>query len=106
MIGSKPTLRDGRNHWVTWWQQSGSLVQGRPGNYLVYFPSYQYLNAVLAEFQVRHPSVPVLVQRPGMTESERDAFLAALPSSTAKPWSGLPCWVEFSAKGSTWLASV
>jgi DNA excision repair protein ERCC-2 len=55
----------------------GSLVQRRRGNYLVYFPSYQYLNAVLAEFQVRHPSIPVLVQRPGMTESERDAFLAS-----------------------------
>lgn len=36
----------------------GTLVQGRPGNYLVYFPSYQYLNTVLQEFQGRHPSVP------------------------------------------------
>jgi len=55
----------------------GSLVQGRRGNYLVYFPSYQYLNDVLREFQVSHPTVPVLVQRPSMTEPERDAFLAA-----------------------------
>ncbi len=55
----------------------GTLVQGRRGNYLVYFPSYQYLNAALQEFQVCHPAVPVLVQRPGMSESERDAFLAA-----------------------------
>ena len=55
----------------------GTLVQGRRGNYLIYFPSYQYLNAVLQEFQARYPSVPVLVQRPGMTEPERDAFLAA-----------------------------
>ena len=54
-----------------------TLVQGRPGNYLVYFPSYQYLNAVLREFQARCPSVSVLVQRPGMNEPERDAFLAA-----------------------------
>ena len=55
----------------------GTLVSGRAGNYLVYFPSYQYLNSVLQEFQVRHAAVPVLVQRPGMTEPERDAFLAA-----------------------------
>jgi DNA excision repair protein ERCC-2 len=55
----------------------GTLVQGRRGNYLVYFPSYQYLNDTLQTFQVRHPSVPVLIQRPGMTEPERDAFLAA-----------------------------
>jgi DNA excision repair protein ERCC-2 len=55
----------------------GTLVEGRHGNYLVYFPSYQYLNDTLLTFQIRHPSVPVLVQRPGMTEPERDAFLNA-----------------------------
>ncbi len=55
----------------------GTLVSGRRGNYLVYFPSYQYLNDVLREFQVSHPTVPVLVQRPGMTEPQRDEFLAA-----------------------------
>jgi len=55
----------------------GTLVQGRPGNYLIYFPSYQYLNAVLQEFQASYPSLPVLVQRPGMTELERDAFLSS-----------------------------
>lgn len=55
----------------------GALVQGRRGNYLVYFPSYQYLNDTLQTFELRHPSVPVLVQRPGMTEPERDAFLNA-----------------------------
>ena len=55
----------------------GTLVNGRPGNYLVYFPSYQYLNDTLQEFQIRHQSIPVLVQRPGMSEPERDTFLAA-----------------------------
>lgn len=55
----------------------GTLVSGRRGNYLVYFPSYQYLNDVLREFQAAHPTLQVLVQRPGMTEPERDAFIAA-----------------------------
>jgi DNA excision repair protein ERCC-2 len=55
----------------------GTLVQGRRGNYLVYFPSYQYLNDTLQKFQIRFPPVSVLVQHPGMTEPERDAFLAA-----------------------------
>ena len=58
----------------------GILVQGRRGNYLVYFPSYQYLNSVLQEFQARSPAMATLVQRPGMTEPERDAFLAAFSS--------------------------
>jgi len=55
----------------------GTLVSGRRGNYLVYFPSYQYLNDTLQAFQLRFPSVPVQVQRPGLTEKERDAFIAA-----------------------------
>jgi len=55
----------------------GTLVLGRRGNYLVYFPSYQYLNDTLQAFQLGHPLVPVLVQRPGMSEPERDGFLAA-----------------------------
>jgi DNA excision repair protein ERCC-2 len=54
-----------------------TLVEGRRGNYLVYFPSFQYLNDVLQEFQRRHANIPVLVQKPGMSESEREAFLAA-----------------------------
>jgi DNA excision repair protein ERCC-2 len=54
----------------------GTLVSGRRGNYLVYFPSYQYLNDVLREFQVSHSAIQVLVQSPGMTEPERDEFLA------------------------------
>ncbi|HWH68136.1 MAG TPA: ATP-dependent DNA helicase [Candidatus Sulfotelmatobacter sp.] len=55
----------------------GALVQGRPGNYLVYLPSYQYLTAVQEQFQALHPALRVLVQRPGMNETERDTFLAA-----------------------------
>jgi DNA excision repair protein ERCC-2 len=54
-----------------------ALIQGRPGNYLVYLPSYQYLTAVQEQFHALEPGVPILVQRPGMSEPERDAFLAA-----------------------------
>jgi Rad3-related DNA helicase len=55
-----------------------TLIAGRAGNYLVYLPSYQYLTSVLAKFQSAAPEVPVLVQRPGMTETEREQFLATL----------------------------
>ena len=54
-----------------------SLVEGRPGNYLVYLPSYQYLTAVQEQFHALHPVVPILVQRPGMSEPDREAFVAA-----------------------------
>ncbi len=55
----------------------GTMVQGRRGNYLAYFPSFQYLNDVLREFQRRYPDLPVLPQKPGMSEPERDSFLAS-----------------------------
>jgi hypothetical protein len=58
-------------------QAIASLVEGRPGNYMVYLPSYQYLTAVQEQFHAQHSAVPILVQRPGMSEPDREAFLAA-----------------------------
>ena len=54
-----------------------TLVAGRRGNYLAYFPAYQYLSAVQEQFHAQHPGVQILVQRPGMSEADREAFLAA-----------------------------
>ena len=54
-----------------------AAVAGRRGNYLVYFPSYQYLEAVRAEYRQLQPAARMLAQRPGMGESEREEFLAA-----------------------------
>jgi DNA excision repair protein ERCC-2 len=55
----------------------GAVVEGRRGNYLVYFPSYQYLSAVRERFQSFHPEMRLLAQRAGMSEPEREEFLAA-----------------------------
>ena len=57
-------------------QAIATLVAGRPGNYLVYLPSYEYLAAVRQSFQADHPRVAVLAQSPRMSEAERAAFLA------------------------------
>lgn len=54
-----------------------ALVGSRPGNYLVYLPSYQYLTAVQEQFHTLEPAIPILVQRPGLSEAEREEFLAA-----------------------------
>ena len=58
-------------------QAIACFVGERPGNYLAYFPSYQYLAAVHEQFHALCPEVPILVQRPNMSEPEREAFLAA-----------------------------
>lgn len=49
----------------------------RKGNYLVFFPSYAYLQNVYEIFAGKYPEVPTLVQSSGMSEQEREAFLAA-----------------------------
>ncbi|MBM7709638.1 ATP-dependent DNA helicase [Enterococcus lemanii] len=52
------------------------MVFAKKGNYLVFFPSYQYLDAVYEVFKKTFPEVQTLIQGSGMNESEREAFLA------------------------------
>lgn len=52
-----------------------SLVQNRPGNYLIFFPSYKYLLAVYDQFIQDFPELHTLLQGAGMSEEEKEAFL-------------------------------
>ena len=53
----------------------GALVGQRQGNYLFFFPSYAYLEMVLRQFKTSE-GMEIVVQTPGMSEPERDAFIA------------------------------
>jgi DNA excision repair protein ERCC-2 len=48
----------------------------RPGNYLTFFSSFDYLRKAADVFRARYPDIPAWEQLRGMDESERDAFLA------------------------------
>jgi DNA excision repair protein ERCC-2 len=50
-------------------------VKRTPGNYLIFFPSYQYLNSVLEEWSLQSDDIQTIVQGIGMAEDERTAFL-------------------------------
>ena len=52
-----------------------SLIANRPGNYLIFFPSYHYLLAVYEQFVKEFPEISTLLQGSGMSEEEREAFL-------------------------------
>lgn len=53
-------------------------LEGRKGNYMVFFPSYRMLEDVLEAFEEQKPEgVRLLVQRSGMEEQEKEAFLSA-----------------------------
>ncbi|MBQ4111425.1 MAG: ATP-dependent DNA helicase [Clostridia bacterium] len=54
-----------------------ATISARRGNYMVYFPSYAYLEKVYALFRKKYPSVKAVVQKPGMTYAEREAFIAS-----------------------------
>ncbi|NRD79632.1 ATP-dependent DNA helicase [Bacillus sp. BRMEA1] len=54
-----------------------SLLESRPGNYLIFFPSYQYLVMVFEAFKKRDQQTTTIVQESAMTEVKREAFLAA-----------------------------
>ncbi|MCU0486286.1 MAG: ATP-dependent DNA helicase, partial [Anaerolineales bacterium] len=59
------------------------------GNYLVYFPSYAYLAAVLELLKERLPESQLLVQDRGMTEAAREAFLAQFSAGNQETLVGL-----------------
>jgi DNA excision repair protein ERCC-2 len=49
--------------------------EARPGNYLAFFSSFDYLQQVADLMERSHPAVPVWKQSRGMAEAERQAFL-------------------------------
>jgi DNA excision repair protein ERCC-2 len=52
-----------------------ALIRNRPGSYLIFFPSYQYLLAVYEEFKLVDTTTQTLVQETGMSEDQREDFL-------------------------------
>ena len=54
-----------------------AMASGRAGNYIVYFPSYAYMDRVYAAFRERYPGVETVLQTAGMRAAERESFLDA-----------------------------
>lgn len=54
-----------------------ATVSAKRGNYMVYFPSYAYLDKVYTRFHKKYPQIKTVVQTPGMSYAEREAFIGA-----------------------------
>ena len=52
-----------------------AMVSAKIGNYLAYFPSYQYLQMEAETFSKLYPQVELLLQSPEMDDSQREQFL-------------------------------
>jgi len=59
-------------------------VKARPGNYMVFCPSYAYQQAVAGRLKKAVPGLCVMEQTPHMSDAERAAFLAAFSEDNKK----------------------
>jgi DNA excision repair protein ERCC-2 len=66
----------------------GDFVQRADGNYLLYFPSYQYLQLIYHLFSERFPAVEAIRQAPDMGEEDRERFLERFDSENPNTLAG------------------
>ena len=52
-----------------------SATTAKEGNYLVYFPSYEYMKSVCKAFAAIAPECGIVMQKPGMSYKERQRFI-------------------------------
>lgn len=51
------------------------VVKAKQGNYMVFFPSYNYMNEVSERVKIKYDNINTIVQEPSMTEEKREEFL-------------------------------
>lgn len=76
-----------------------SQFRQRPGNYLAFFSSFDYLQQVASLLAQQHPDIPLWQQSRGMDEGQRQGFLERFDAD-GQGWVS-PCWVGRSARVST-----
>lgn len=63
-----------------------SFLSCKKGNYMVYFPSYKYMDDVFAEFSRTYPHITAVKQETVMSEEEREAFLSRFQDNPEKTY--------------------
>lgn len=66
-----------------------TTVKAKPGNYMVFCPSFAYLDALKEALAQAVPGLSVVAQRPSMTQAQRKAFLSAFDEHNKKAMIGL-----------------
>ncbi len=70
-------------------QNIGAVTASKPGNYLVFFPSYRYMRLVEPYYAEAFPRHELLVQANNMSEQERSDFLARFSQQNDRTLVGL-----------------
>lgn len=77
-----------------------AVIAQHAGNYLVFFPSYEYMNAVYDDFLKRCGRIETIVQSEGMTEIQRESFITRFKET------GDRCLVGFAVMGGAFSESI
>lgn len=72
----KRPIKKGGDSYHSIAQAIADAVYTKKGNYLVFFPSYKYLDDCYEIFRQRFPDINVVLQDTQMNEQEREDFLA------------------------------
>lgn len=73
IVSTKYTMREFTYDRVV--EDIESIIKSRKGNYLVFFPSYKYMNEVYIRFCDKNLGINTICQEIGMIEEERENFL-------------------------------
>ena len=53
-----------------------NCVQAKKGNYMVFFPSYKYMELVFDKMKENYPNINISIQESNMSEEEKEEFLS------------------------------
>jgi len=59
-----------------------SVIRAKNGNYMVFFPSYKYMDEVCNRFSEKYPHIKMEIQTNYMTEEQREDFLQSFKNSS------------------------
>ena len=78
MLGTDVTskyTRRGQDEYIKFAKYIQTIVNAKQGNYMVFGPSYKFLEDIVTEYQAFGDDVDILIQQQNMTEQEREDFL-------------------------------
>lgn len=62
----------------------GATIRAKKGNYMVYFPSYAYMQMAYEAFIAAYPAVETILQQTAMEDAEKEAFLQRFDAENAE----------------------
>ncbi len=82
-VTSKYTKR-GAEEYAKYAKYINAAVSAKQGNYMVFGPSYKFIEDIYDEYLVFADNVDIVMQKQNMTEQEREDFLSAFESQRDK----------------------